>query len=262
MEIEFFCPPDDARTWYEFWCEVRKNWWQALGLTGENIQMRQHDSDELAHYAKEGCGTFDVEYRFPFTYPGYGELEGVAHRADFDLRQHQDFAGTKLEYFDQDAQVRAKEAGLDKDEINRLSKYMPHVIEPSAGLSRGVLALLCEAFTPTPERQGSKYVMKFHPRVAPIKAAVFPLVAKDGMPETAQKLYEQLRTRWPVQFDVKQSIGKRYARMDEAGTPYCFTIDGDTLEDQTVTVRARDDASQERVALDQVERYLADRIGG
>jgi len=245
MEIEFFCPPEDARKWYEFWCEVRKNWWKSVGLTDANLQMREHENEELAHYAKSGCGCFDVEYRFPFTAPGFGELEGVADRTDFDLKQHEEYSGAKLKYFDQE----------------RNEHYFPYVIEPSGGLSRGVLALLCEAFTPTPDRKGSKYVMKFHPRMAPIQAAIFPLVNKDGMPEVARKVYDELRTRYAIQFDVKQSIGKRYARMDEAGTPYCFTIDSDTLADQTVTVRERDTASQERIGLDRIGAYLAEHIG-
>ncbi|MFK7960363.1 MAG: glycine--tRNA ligase [Phycisphaerales bacterium] len=244
MEIEFFCPPDEAQKWYEFWCDLRKNWWPTVGVSTANLQMRQHDSDELAHYAKEGCGTFDVEYRFPFTSPGYGELEGVAHRGNYDLTQHQTHGGTKLEYFDPDTK----------------SRYVPHVIEPSAGLSRGVLAVLCDAYTPDDTRP-SKVYMKFHPRIAPIKAAIFPLVNKDGMPEVARKLYDELRTRYAVQLDVKQNIGKRYARMDEAGTPYCFTIDADTLTDQTVTVRERDSQSQERIAISQVASFLAERIG-
>jgi glycyl-tRNA synthetase len=245
MEIEFFCAPEEKQMWYEFWCATREKWWKSIGLTDANLQMRQHDNDELAHYAKEGCGCFDVEYRFPFSFPGYGELEGVADRTDYDLKKHQEHSGSKLEYFDQQENVR----------------YLPHVIEPSAGLSRGVLAVLCEAFTPTPDRKGSKWVMNFHPRLAPIKAAIFPLVAKEGMPEVARKLYDDLRTQYAVQYDVKQSIGKRYARMDEAGTPFCFTIDGDTLTDQTVTVRDRDSAGQDRIALDQVKTFLADRIG-
>ncbi len=244
MEIEWFCPPDQAQEWYDFWCEARQNWWKKLGLTEANLQMRCHDADELAHYAKGGCGTFDVEYRFPFTAPGFGELEGVAHRSNFDLTQHQQASKTKLEYFDQE----------------RSERYIPHVIEHSAGLSRGVLAILCEAFTPDPDRP-SKVYMKFDPRLAPIKAAIFPLVAKDGMPEIARKLYDELRTRYAVQLDIKQAIGKRYARMDEAGTPYCFTIDSDTLTDQTVTVRERDTLSQERINIDQVAGYLAERIG-
>jgi glycyl-tRNA synthetase len=245
MEIEWFCRPEDARKWYDFWCEIRKNWWKTIGLTDTNLQMREHENEELAHYAKSGCGCFDVEYRFPFTAPGFGELEGVADRTDFDLKQHEECSGAKLKYFDQE----------------RNEHYFPYVIEPSAGLSRGVLALLCEAFTPTPDRKGSKYVMKFHPRMAPIQAAIFPLVNKDGMPEVAQKVYDELRTKYAIQIDVKQSIGKRYARMDEAGTPYCFTIDSDTLADQTVTVRERDTAAQERIGLDHIGAYLAEHIG-
>lgn len=243
MEIEWFCHPDEAAKWYEYWCDQRAGWWKSLGLGSDNIQHRKHDSDELAHYAKEGCGTMDIEYRFPFTAPGFGELEGVAHRSDFDLRNHQESSKTKLSYFDAESKER----------------FIPHVIEPSAGLSRGVLALLCEAYTPDPERP-SKVYMAFHPRIAPIKAAIFPLVAKDGMPEKAQKIYDGLRTRYPVQFDVKQNIGKRYARMDEAGTPYCFTVDSDSLSDDTVTVRHRDTLQQERIAADQVLRYLSDKI--
>ena len=243
MEVEWFCHPDEASKWYEFWCAHRRQWWQDVGLRDDNLLMREHDRDELAHYAKDGCGTFDIEYRFPFTAPGYGELEGVAHRTDFDLARHQECAGTKLEYFDQ----------------ARNERYLPHVIEPSAGLSRGVLAVLCEAFTPDPERP-AKVFMRFNPRLAPVQVGVFPLVNKDGMPEVATKLYADLRTRYRVQLDVKQSIGKRYARMDEAGAPFCFTIDGDTLRDQSVTVRDRDTLSQERVALDKVGAFLAARI--
>jgi len=245
MEMEWFCHPDDAPKWYEFWCNSRRTWWQSLGLSDENLCLRSHEADELAHYARTGCGTFDVEYRFPFTAPGFGELEGVAHRGNFDLAQHQQHAGVKLEYFDQE----------------RNERYLPHVIEPAAGLSRGVLALICEAYTPDPGRP-SKVYMKFHPRLAPIKAAIFPLVNKDGMPEVAGRLYDELRQRHSVQLDVKQSIGKRYARMDEAGTPYCFTIDADTLTDQTVTVRHRDSLDQERVALDRVGSFLDEKIGG
>jgi len=243
MEVEWFCHPDDAPKWYEFWCAQRRDWWRSVGLGDDNLLLRSHDADELAHYAKTGCGTFDIEYRFPFTAPGYGELEGVAHRTSFDLEQHQEHARTKLEYFDQ----------------QRNERYLPHVIEPSGGLSRGVLAVLCEAYTPDPERP-SKVYMKFHPRLAPIQAAVFPLVAKDGMPEIASKLYQQLRQRYVVQCDVKQNIGKRYARMDEAGTPYCFTVDSETLTDQTVTVRHRDTLQQERIALDAVGGFLAEQL--
>ena len=248
MEIEFFIKPESANEWYAWWRDSRFQWWQDIGLAGENLILREHDRDELAHYAKEGAGTSDVEYRFPFTAPGYGELEGIAHRTDFDLVQHAEHCGKgeKMRYFDQAANER----------------YFPHVIEPSAGADRGTLALLCEAYTPTPDRSGSKAIMKFAPRMAPIKAGVFPLVNKDGMPEVADKLYKQLSKRWVCQYDAKQSIGKRYARMDEAGAPYCFTIDGDTSNDQAVTVRDRDTAEQSRVALDQVESFLAEKIEG
>ncbi len=246
MEIEFFIHPEEAAEWYQYWRDTRFHWWQSIGLAGENLTLREHDQDELAHYAKEGAGTSDVEYRFPFTAPGYGELEGVAHRADYDLRQHATHCGQgdKLRYFDD----------------QRKERYFPHVIEPSAGADRGTLAALCEAYTQD-ESRPSKVYMKFHPRLAPIKAAVFPLVNKSGMPEVAEKLYQELRPKYAVQLDVKQNIGKRYARMDEAGTPYCFTIDGDTLEDQTVTVRYRDTLEQERIGIDKVSAFLDEKMG-
>jgi len=243
MEMEWFCHPSEAKKWHEVWCDLRGKWWQSVGLGSDNLKLRAHDQDELAHYAKGGAGTFDIEYRFPFTAPDFGELEGVAHRVDYDLRQHQTHSKLKLEYFDQEKNER----------------YLPHVIEPAAGLTRGVLAVLCEAYT-IDESRPSKELLKIHPRLAPIKAAVFPLVQKDGMPEIAQKLYESLRTKYVTQIDMKQAIGKRYARMDEAGTPFCFTIDGDTLKDQTVTMRDRDTGAQERIAIGQVDRFLSDKI--
>ncbi|MCC6580341.1 MAG: glycine--tRNA ligase [Phycisphaeraceae bacterium] len=261
MEIEFFIRPEKANEWYKFWRDSRFAWWQSVGLAGENLQLREHDRDELAHYAKEGAGTSDIEYRFPFTAPGYGELEGVAHRTDFDLRQHANTCGKgdKLKYFDQELQVKLQNEGASKDEINAKSRYFPHVIEPSAGADRGTLALLCEAFTPDETRPSGVY-MKFQPRIAPIKAGIFPLVNKDGMPEIAEKLYLELRQSWCVQFDEKQTIGKRYARMDEAGTPYCFTVDGETAGTQTVTVRHRDTQQQERVGLDKVGAFLKEKM--
>ena len=262
MEIEFFIHPDSAKQWYEFWRDARFKWWQSIGITSDHLQLRAHDKDELSHYAKDGAGTSDIEYRFPFTAPGFGELEGVAHRTDFDLRQHAEHSGLKdkLKYFDQDLQVRLQNQGVPKEEINQKVRYFPHVIEPSAGADRGTLAVLCEAFTPDPARP-SGVVMKFHPRLAPIKAGVYPLVAKDGMPEVAEKLYMELRQKYAIEYDPKQAIGKRYARMDEAGTPYCFTIDGDSLKDQTVTVRDRDTLQQERIGIDKVAAFLAEKIG-
>ncbi len=243
MEMEWFCHPSEAKQWHDFWCAERTKFWKDLGLTSDNLHLRAHEQDELAHYAKEGAGTFDIEYRFPFSAPGFGELEGIAHRVDYDLRQHQEFSNTKLSYFD-----------AEKNE-----RYLPHVIEPAAGLTRGVLALICEAYTPDPQRPSGVY-MKFHPRMAPVKAGIFPLVQKEGMPEVAEKLFRDLRTRHVVQYDPKQAIGKRYARMDEGGTPYCFTIDGDTLTDQTVTVRDRDTLTQERIAIDKVAAFLDEKM--
>ncbi len=262
MEIEFFINPNTAPEWYKYWRDARFKWWQSIGLSSANLQLREHDRDELAHYAKEGAGTSDIEYKFPFTDPGFGELEGVAHRADFDLQAHAQHSGLgdKLKYFDQDLQVKLLAQGMPKEEIDKQCKYFPHVIEPSAGADRGTLALLCEAYTDDPGRP-SGVVMKFHPRMAPIKAAIFPLVDKDGMPEIATNLYMDLRKTWNVQLDVKQNIGKRYARMDEAGTPFCFTVDTQTLQDQTVTVRHRDTLAQERLNVSQVRAFLADKIG-
>ncbi|MEM6757593.1 MAG: glycine--tRNA ligase [Planctomycetota bacterium] len=263
MEMEFFCPPDDSQKWYEFWRDERFKWWLSLGIAKENLILRDHADDELAHYSS-AC--VDVEYQYPFTAPGFGELEGVAHRGCYDLsahskdKQNNPDSNTKLDYFDQELQVRLQAEGKTKDEIKERSRYVPHVIEPASGLTRAVLVLLCECFTPTPDRQGSKYILSFKPKFAPIKAGVFPLVNKDGMPEIAQKLYMQLRQKYPVEYDAKAAIGKRYARMDEIGTPFCFTVDGDTATDQTVTVRDRDTLAQERINLDKVEAFLADKL--
>ncbi len=260
-ELEFFCHPDESFEWYKFWRDFRMQWWQAIGLAGENLILREHDKDELSHYSQ---GTSDVEYRFPFTAPGFGELEGIAHRGCFDLTQHQEHSKTKLEYFDQEMQLKLQGEGKSKEEIAAKSKYIPHCIEPAAGLDRGVLALLCEAYTVDASRP-SPELMKFHPRIAPIKAAVFPLVAKDGMPEVAEKLHAELSEKFwrvgGVEMDEKQSIGKRYARMDEAGCPFCFTIDGETLTGQTVTVRDRDSGQQQRIALDKVSAFVSEKMG-
>ncbi len=258
MEMEWFCAPDEAPQWYDFWKHERMKWWESLGIDKSSLRFRDHDHDELAHYSKM-C--VDVEYQYPFTAPGFGELEGIAHRGDFDLTQHQQHSGQKLEYFDQERQVALQNQGVDKEEIRARSRYIPNVIEPASGLTRAVLVLLCEAYTPDASRPSGMY-MKFHPRMAPITAGIFPLVNKDGMPEVAQNLYMNLREKFAVQLDVKQNIGKRYARMDEAGAPFCFTIDGNTLSDQTLTVRHRDTQAQERIGLDHVERFLAEHVEG
>lgn len=255
-ELEFFCHPDESQAWYKFWRDFRMEWWQSIGLKGENLILREHEKDELSHYSQ---GTSDVEYRFPFTAPGFGELEGIAHRGCFDLTQHQEHSKVKLEYFDQERGEKLPN-GSTKGE-----RFMPHCIEPAAGLDRGALAIMCEAYTKDPSRP-SPEIMKFHPRIAPIKAAVFPLVNKEGMPEVAERLYDELAAKFGktgfIETDAKQSIGKRYARMDEAGCPFCFTIDGETMTNQTVTVRDRDTGSQQRIAIDKVSGYLSERLGG
>ncbi len=256
MEMEWFCAPNEAQTWYQFWKEERMKWWLSLGISASNLTYRDHDDDELAHYSN-AC--VDIEYRYPFTAPGFGELEGIAHRGNYDLTAHQNHSHTRMEYFDQAAQQAAKDASLDEAEITEKSRYIPHVIEPASGLTRALLTVLCEAYTPD-ESRPSKLVMKFKPSLAPITGAIFPLINKDGLPEIALKLYQDLRPKYVLQYDAKQSIGKRYARMDEAGTPYCFTIDGDTPSDHSVTVRDRDTAEQHRVALDQVDNFLAEKI--
>jgi glycyl-tRNA synthetase len=239
MEIEFFCHDREAMKWWEWWRDVRINWYKSLGLAGENLRPRNQDDKELAHYSK-ACT--DIEYMFPFADEPQ-ELEGVAHRGCFDLTQHQQHSGKDLSYFDDESKER----------------FVPTVIEPSAGADRSTLAFICEAYTVDPSRP-SPELMKFHPRLAPIKAAVFPLVNKDGLPEIAEPLFREIRKRWPAQYDVKQSIGKRYARMDEAGTPYCFTIDGQTKEDGTVTVRDRDTGKQERISKSHCIEFLLERL--
>jgi glycyl-tRNA synthetase len=241
MEMEWFCHPKDAKMWREFWIAERKKWWESIGIPASAMQLREHEKDELAHYAKAGEGTVDIEYRFPFTAPDFGELEGIAHRCDFDLTQHAKFSGTKQEYMDPVTN----------------EKYIPHVIEPASGLTRAVLTVLCEAYTPDPNRPSGMY-LNFHPSVAPIKAAILPLVAKDGQPELAQKLYMDLRSDFMVDLDIKQNIGKRYARQDEIGTPFCFTVDEQSVQDQTVTVRHRNTMKQDRVSMDNVGAYLKD----
>ncbi len=250
-ELEFFCHPSESQDWYKFWRDFRMEWWQSIGLNGENLILREHDKDELSHYSQ---GTSDVEYRFPFTAPGFGELEGIAHRGDYDLKQHQEHSRVKLEYFDTTRGETLPNGGKKGE------KYLPHCIEPAAGLDRGVLALICEAYTRDESRPSPEF-LKLHPRLAPIKAAIFPLVDKDGMPEVAEKLYDELSARFGkiglIETEAKQSIGKRYARMDEAGCPYCFTIDGQTLQDQTVTVRRDRGHTAEQSRIDGIATRLA-----
>ena len=258
MEMEFFCHPEESRMWFEFWKAERMRWWRSLGVSETNLRFRDHDADELSHYSKM---TVDIEYRYPFTAPDYGELEGIAHRGSFDLTQHQEHSGKKLEYFDQDLQLKLKAEGKSEDEIKQRTRYLPNVIEPAAGLTRAVALLLCEGYAEDASR-ASPVFLKFDPKVAPVKLGIFPLVNKDGMPEIAEKLYMDLRARFMCEYDPKQAIGKRYARMDEIGTPFCVTIDGQTLTDQTVTLRHRDTSAQERVAIDRVREIVGERVLG
>jgi glycyl-tRNA synthetase len=236
MEIEFFCHPNESMKWYRYWRDVRIQWYTQLGIKSDKLRPREQGKEELAHYS---IGTTDIEYLFPFSDEPQ-ELEGVAHRGAFDLTQHQQHSGKDLTYFDDQTRER----------------YVPHVIEPSAGADRFTLAVLCEAYTAEKVGDEMRTVMRFHPRLAPIKAAVFPLVNKDGMPEIAQKLYRELKREFNVFYDDKGAVGRRYRRQDEAGTPYCFTIDGQTLQDNTVTIRDRDTLKQERWPLAEVAARL------
>ena len=257
MEMEFFCPPDDALKWYEFWRGERMKWWESLGVSPAHLRFRDHAQDELAFYSK---ATVDIEYLYPFTAPDFGELEGVAHRGEYDLTQHKNHSRVDLSYFDQEMQLRLKEQGLPPDEVKAKSRYIPNVIEPASGLTRAVLVLLCECYRNEKGRQGTEEYFSFKPQFAPIKCGVFPLVNKDGMPEFAERLFLQLRQRFTCEYDPKQSIGKRYARMDEIGTPFCVTVDGQTLADGTVTVRHRDSMRQERIAADRAADFVRDQL--
>jgi glycyl-tRNA synthetase len=272
MEIEFFCKPAESRQWYTYWRDRRFAWYTALGMKSEKLRLRDHAPEELSHYS---CGTADIEYAFPFLQPGdFGELEGVAHRGDFDLRSHmegklvKDDAGCLV--VDRGTDGKPRWAGSGKDlsyfDDETKERFVPHVIEPSAGADRGTLAFLCEAYTEDaiPDEKGvpqPRVVMKLHPRLAPVKAAIFPLVKRDGMPEIAADLYRALKKKWNVFYDEKGAIGRRYRRQDEAGTPFCITIDGQTLTDQTVTIRDRDTCRQWRTKLDRVADEIQQRLG-
>ncbi|MBY0232334.1 MAG: glycine--tRNA ligase [Gemmataceae bacterium] len=271
MEIEFFCPPDDSAAWYRYWRDTRYAWYLKLGLSKERLRMREHEAAELAHYS---VGTADIEYAFPFLPPGeFGELEGVAHRADFDLRSHTEGKlvkqGSELVVETADGKPRHKGSGKNLQYLDQLTnkKYFPHVIEPSAGADRATLAFLCEAYCEdeAPNDKGAmekRVVLKLHPRLAPIKAAIFPLFDKEGMPEIAQKLYLAMKKRMNVQYDDGGGIGKRYRRHDEIGTPFCVTVDHESLKDGAATVRDRDTLKQERVKLEEIPELLRKRVEG
>jgi glycyl-tRNA synthetase len=237
MEMEFFVPPEQAPQWYDHWKQARFDWYVDLGLRRDHLRLREHDADELSHYSS---GTADVEYLFPI---GWSELEGVANRGDFDLKAHAAGSGKDLEVVEPDGR-----------------RYVPHVIEPAAGVGRSVLAFLADAYDEEDLDGETRTVLKLHPRLAPVKVAVLPLVKKDGQPEVAHELHAALKRRMQAEYDEGGSIGKRYRRQDEIGTPWCVTIDHQTLEDRTVTIRDRDTLAQERVALDEVPDLLSARL--
>jgi len=238
MEIEFFVPPPEAGQWHERWMTDRMGWYTALGIRPDHLRLREHGPDELSHYSS---ATSDIEYLFPM---GWSELEGIANRGDFDLSQHARFSGEKLEYVDSATGDR----------------YVPHVIEPSAGADRAALAFLVDGYDEEQVEGRERVVLRLHPRVAPVKVAVLPLVNKDGQPERARAIYEELRTRMPVEFDTGGSIGKRYRRQDEIGTPWGVTVDHQTLEDDSVTLRDRDTLEQSRIGIGQLGAELERRL--
>ena len=236
MEMEFFCRPEEAEDWYQYWIHNRHDWYMGLGMTPENLRIRPHEDDELSHYSDR---TADVEYKFPW---GWDELEGIANRSDFDLKQHAEHSGQDLRYFDAEANVR----------------FFPYVIEPAAGATRTAFAFLIDAYQEEEVEGETRVVLKLDPRLAPYQVAVLPL-SKKLSPE-AGLLADGLRRQFMVDFDTTQSIGKRYRRQDEIGTPFCVTFDFDSLEDAAVTVRDRDTMAQERVAVDELPGYLSGKL--
>jgi glycyl-tRNA synthetase len=238
MEMEFFVKPGEDEQWFEYWKNERFSWYTKYGIRAENLRLRAHADDELAHYAK-GCA--DVEYQFPF---GWSELEGIANRTDFDLRRHSEYSGKDLRYFDEEAREH----------------YFPYVIEPAAGADRATLAFLVDAYDEDEAEGESRAVLRFHPKLAPVKAAVFPLLRKEGQPERAMKLYEILGAHFTVQYDQAGSIGRRYRRQDEIGTPFGITVDHQTMTDDTVTLRDRDSMEQVRLPVDRLVDELRQRI--
>jgi glycyl-tRNA synthetase len=240
MEMEFFCRPEEAESWHLHWLEERMAWYHRLGMNPENLRLRPHEPEELAHYS---IATSDVEYRFPW---GWDELEGIANRGDFDLRAHTEHSGVDLRYYDPEADER----------------FFPHVIEPAAGVTRSAFAFLIDAYDEDEVAGETRVVLRLHPRLAPVKVAVLPLSKKEDLVEVTHTVAAALRHRWAIEVDVTQSIGRRYRRQDEIGTPYCVTIDFDTLEDGAVTVRDRDTTEQERVPIDGLVGHLEGRFAG
>lgn len=248
MEMEFFVKPGEDEQWHQYWIDTRLKWYTDLGVNPENLRLFEHPAEKLSHYSKR---TVDIEYRFGFAGSEFGELEGVANRTDFDLSTHAKHSGKDLSYFDQATNER----------------WTPYVIEPAAGVNRSLMAFLVDAYTEdeVPNAKGGvdkRTVLRLDPRLSPVKAAVLPLSRNADLSPKAKALATELRQYWNVDFDDAQAIGKRYRRQDEIGTPFCITVDFDTLEDDAVTIRERDSMSQERIALDQVTSYLAARLVG
>ncbi len=239
MEMEFFCKPDTDMEWFEYWKSERLKWFTDLGITPSRLRLRAHASDELAHYSK-ACA--DVEYMFPF---GWSELEGIAARGCFDLTQHSEHSGKQLLWRDQTTN----------------ETFIPHVIEPALGTDRAILTFLIDAYKEEEVDGNPRTVLKFHPRIAPIKVAVFPLLRKDGHPEKAEEVYKMVRENYAASYDDSGNIGRRYRRQDEAGTPVCLTIDHQTLEDGTITLRDRDTLEQSRLKITDLRENLIKRFG-
>ena len=238
MEMEFFCSPEEADHWFQYWVDARRRWYVDLGMTEDHLRLRPHDDDELSHYS---TATFDVDYLFPW---GWDELEGIANRTDFDLKAHIEYSGEDLSYYDPDTEER----------------FVPYVIEPAAGATRTTFAFLIDAYHEEEVRGEKRTVLRLDPRLAPIKVAVLPLSKKDDLVSATGEVADSIRSRWQIEVDVTQSIGRRYRRQDEIGTPYCVTVDFDTLEDGAVTVRDRDTMAQDRIPIGNLATYLADRL--
>ena len=239
MEMEFFVPPADSATWYDYWCSTRMQWYIDLGIPAEMLRLRANDADELSHYSS---GTSDIEFKFPW---GWGELEGIAQRTDFDLNRHAEFSKQKLDYFDQATNER----------------YVPYVVEPAAGANRTIAAFLLAAYDEDVINDEPRTVLRLHPRLAPYQVAILPLSKKDTLTPLADSIFSRLSKRYFCDYDETQAIGRRYRRQDEIGTPYCITVDFDSLEDGQVTIRERDSTTQERVSIDSLESVLAEKLG-
>ncbi len=240
MEIEYFVKPGTDQKWFDYWLEERFNWYLKLGMKKENLKLRQHTHKELAHYAKD-C--YDIDFLFPM---GWAELEGVANRTDFDLKQHANSSGKNLEYFDDETKEH----------------YIPYVIEPSAGVDRSALAFLCDAYAEERDKDEIRVLLHLHPALAPIKVAVLPLSRKENLASVAKEIYSELRQCWMMQYDDAQSIGRRYRRQDEIGTPLCVTIDFQSLEDEQATIRERDSMNQIRVPIKELKTTLQAKLAG